>query len=337
MELTPRKEKILVEVVREFLETGEPVGSKAIAEQIGVSSATIRNEMADLIEFGLLQQPHTSAGRIPTQQGYREYVNRLQVPELSDREKRAIVTELLASGYEPERILQRMSQVLAQASRCAAVVSTPNGAAAKIKAVQFVQTSRRTAMLLMMSSAGTLKSRIFRCDFDLTGDMMRIFFRLFNERVAGVSVSDITPAFLQSAAVSFGDMYALAASPLAALLETAQDTSHTDFYVSGQMNLLFCPQLPHRQVLDLLESRQELTDLLGGRPGKVVARIGSENGQAALREASVLVGRYRVGPQDAGSLAIIGPMNMDYLRLTALLQYLTTEVGDLLTALLQEE
>ena len=337
MELTPRKEKILAEVVREFLESGEPVGSKAIAEKVGVSSATIRNEMADLIDLGLLQQPHTSAGRVPTQQGYREYVNRMEVPVLTDQEKRALVTELLSSGYEPERILQRISQLLAQVSHCAAVVSAPNGSAAKIKAVQFVQTSRRTAMLLMMSSAGTLKSRVFRCDFDLTGDMMRIFFRLFNEKVAGVNVSDITPAFLQSAAVSFGDMYALAASPLTALLETAQDTGHTDYYVSGQMNLLFFPQLPHRQVLDLLENRNDLADLLEGRPGKVVARIGSENGRSALREASVLVGRYRVGFQDAGSLALIGPMHMEYPRMTAILQFLTDEAGELLTALLQEE
>ena len=337
MELTPRKEKILSEVVQEFLTSGEPVGSKALADRIGVSSATIRNEMADLIDLGLLQQPHTSAGRVPTQQGYREYVNRMAVPELTAREKSYFMTELLSSGYEPERILQRVAQVLSAVSRCAAVVTSPNGSGAKIKAVQFVQTSRRTAMLLMMSSAGTLKSRVFRCDFDLSGDMMRVLFRLFNERVAGVRVSEITPAFLQSAAISFGDIYALAAAPLTALMETAQDTSRTDVYVSGQMNLLFCPQLPHRQILDLLDSKEELTQLLETRPGKVTALIGSECGLTPLREASVLVGRYRVGPQDAGSLAVIGPMQMDYPKLTAVLQFLTDEVGDLLTGLLREE
>ena len=119
MELTPRKERILSSVVAGYVKSGEPVGSKSVAEEVGVSSATVRNEMADLIEMGLLEQPHTSAGRVPSQRGYREYVDRLmKVPSLKDEEKRTIDSMLLSGAYEPEQLLARASRLLAGATRC---------------------------------------------------------------------------------------------------------------------------------------------------------------------------------------------------------------------------
>ena len=124
MELTPRKERILSSVVAGYVKSGEPVGSKAVAEEVGVSSATVRNEMADLIELGLLEQPHTSAGRVPSQRGYREYVDRLmQVPNLSEEERRAFDSMLLSGSYDPERLLARASRLLSGVTRCAAVAS----------------------------------------------------------------------------------------------------------------------------------------------------------------------------------------------------------------------
>ena len=227
MELTPRKERILSSVVAGYVKSGEPVGSKSVAEEVGVSSATVRNEMADLIEMGLLEQPHTSAGRVPSQRGYREYVDRLmKVPSLKDEEKRTIDSMLLSGSYEPE-------QLLAGATRCAAAATTPSGSSAQVRAVQFVQTSRRTAMLILMSSAGTMKNRVFHCDFDLTNDILRVFFRAFNGKVAGKKVSDITPALLQGIGVSLGPMIALVGAPLRALLEVAQDTMKTEVLLSG--------------------------------------------------------------------------------------------------------
>ncbi len=336
--MTPRKEKILSSVVRGFVKSGEPVGSKAIADEIGVSSATVRNEMAELIDLGFLEQPHTSAGRIPSQRGYREYVDRLMaVPVLREDEKKYFDSVLAGSAYEPERLLSCVCRLLADSSGYAAAVTTPSGASAKVKAVQFVQTSRRTAMLLLMSSAGTIKSRVFHCDFDLTHEMMRVFFRVFNEKLAGRDVADITPAFLQSMGVSLGEMYILVGSALRALLEAAGETLKTDVFLSGQMNLLFYPELEHRQVLDLLERKEDLVSLLSGKPGKVTALIGGESGRPELRDSALLVSRYSVAGQDAGALALLGPMRMDYAKLTAVLRYLTGEVDKMLTLLMREE
>lgn len=341
MELTPRKERILSSVVAGYVKSGEPVGSKAVAEEVGVSSATVRNEMADLIELDLLEQPHTSAGRVPSQRGYREYVDRLmQVPNLSEEERRAFDSMLLSGSYDPERLLARASRLLSGVTRCAAVATTPSGDAAQIRAVQFVQTSRRTAMLILMSSAGTMKNRVFHCDFDLTNDILRVFFRVFNSKVAGKNVSDITPAFLQGVGVSLGEMYVLVGAPLRALLEVARDTMGTEILLSGQMNLLFYPELGQvgaRRVMDFLERREDVANLLRQKPGQVTFLIGREMNRPELDRTAVGVSRYQVEGQDAGALAVLGPVRMDYPRVAAILSYVTAQVSQQLTVLMGEE
>lgn len=331
MELSARKEKILSSVVRDYVKSGEPVGSKAIAQEIGVSSATVRNEMADLIELGLLEQPHTSAGRVPTEKGYREYVNRLsQLPDPEESEKRYFDSLLIASGYEPERVFSCACDLLSSSCHMVSVVTQPSGAAAKVSGVQFVQTSRRSAMLLLMSSAGTMKTRVFRCDFDLTGEMMRIFFRLFNEKLAGKEISSLTPGYLQSVAVSFGDMYALAAAPLRALLEAARETRETEVLISGQMNLFFWPELEHRRLVDFLDKKGELVDLLRQKPGRVTVLIGGESGRNELKDASLVISRYGRGKEDTGAMALLGPTRMDYPRMISVLRYLSERVSAML-------
>lgn len=338
MEMTARKEKILASIVRDFVQSGEPVGSKAIAEEIGVSSATVRNEMADLIDLGLLEQPHTSAGRIPSQRGYREYVDRLMtIPTLSQAERSRIDAALALNAFDPERLLGCVCKLLSVTSHYSGAVTTPNGSAAIIQAVQFVQTSRRTAMLLLMSSAGTMKTRVFHCDFDLTHEMMRVFFRLFNEKFAGQPVVSITPAYLQSVAITCGDMMNLIGSALGALLEAAAETRETEVLYSGQMNLLFHPELEARPVLDLFDKKDEMVDLLQGRPGRFTVLLGSETARPELHRAAVLISRYSVAGQDAGALAVIGPMRMDYPMLAAKLNYLSQTTGELLTRLFAEE
>lgn len=341
MELTPRKESILSSVVAGYVKSGEPVGSKAVAEEVGVSSATVRNEMADLIELGLLEQPHTSAGRVPSQKGYREYVDRLmEVPPVKEEERRVFDSMLLSGSYEPEQLLGRAARLLAGATRCAAVATTPSGDTAQVRAVQFVQTSRRTAMLILMSSAGTMKTRVFHCDFDLTNDILRVFFRVFNGKLAGKNVSDITPAFLQGVGVSLGEMYVLMGAPLRALLEVARDTMGTEVLLAGQMNLLFYPELEHggaRRVMDFLERREDVAILLRQKPGQVSFLIGREMGRPELDRSALGVARYQVDGHDAGALAVLGPVRMDYPRVASVLQYMAGQVGQHLTVLMRDE
>ena len=266
MELSERKLKILAAIVNTYVETGEPVGSKLLALELGVSSATIRNEMANLVEMGYLQQPHTSAGRIPSQKGYRIYIDRL-MPEaaITEEEQKYLDGMLMVNAYDPDKLLSCVSQLLANTSKFAAVSTMPSGSGAVIKGVQFVQTSRRTAMAILITSTGVMKTRVFRCDFDITAEMLRIFFRIFNEKFAGLPVSAVTPAFIQSVGVSLGEMAVLMSSALLAVLEVARDCMHAEINLKGETNLLFYPEFQLgnvRRIMDFLESEQEVSRFL---------------------------------------------------------------------------
>lgn len=342
MELTKRKQNILASIVDGYIRTGEPVGSKSIAEKAGVSSATVRNEMAELTELGLLEQPHTSAGRVPSQEGYREFVDALMQPKtLTEAEKLTIDAMLAKSAFDPERLLRGAAKTLG-GFYTVPCVGAPrrSGADAKIKAVQFVQTSRRTAMLIMMSSAGTMKNKVFHCDFDLSNEIMRIFFRVLNERVTGRDVAEINRAFVQNLAISLGDMAILMSPALAALLEVALETMQTEISVSGQMNLLFYPEYKlggARRVMDILERRELLTELLAGKQNRTQIKIGTETGQNALAESSVICSRYSVNGRDTGAVAVIGPMRMQYAHVAAQTAYVADRVGEMLTRIMREE
>ena len=341
MELSERKCKILAAIVDAYVRTGEPVGSKTLVLDLGVSSATIRNEMAELVELGLLEQPHTSAGRIPSQKGYRVYIDRLMKRQPISREEQLYLDGFLANeAYDPERLLDNASQTLAGITKFAAVSTTPSGSLADIRAVQFVQTSRRTAMVILLTSAGTMKNRVFRCEFDLSPEILRVFFRLMNERLAGKPVASVTPAMIQSMAASFGEMAMLMSAPLMAVLEVAQDSMEADVCLNGQMNLLFYPEFERgsaRRVMDFLERPQELSRLLLEPQGGVHVMIGSEMGRPELRDSSIVVGRYSIAGQDAGATGVIGPTRMNYAKLVSSIEYLAGSVSRMLTELLKEE
>lgn len=326
-------------VVKYYTDYGEPVGSKLIADEMGVSSATVRNVMAELTEQGLLEQPHTSAGRIPSPLGYREYLNSSLEDLPVNREEKLYFDSLLSSGApDMENLLSKAATALASRHICA--VTTPGGADAKIKAVQFVQLSRRTGMLILLSSAGTMKNRLFQCEFDLSPEIMRIFFRVFNEKVAGRSVAEITPAFVQSLAVSFGELSMLMTSALLSLFEASEETLRSDVVVKGQMNLLLQREFHPtslRQMLELTQSQDEMRNLLTGRQGRLNVALGAETGCTALRDAGLVTAKYMVDGQDAGVFAVIGPMRMDYPKVISHLKYVSDYVGRTLTDFMREE
>ena len=340
MELTERRRKILSSIVNDYIKYGEPVGSKAIAEDVGVSSATIRNEMATLIQLGLLEQPHTSSGRIPTNRGYREYVDSLESEMPSKHDKSFFDSILSENSYDSEHLLICVPKLLAAYSKYISLVSAPGAGGSRVKAVQFVQISRRSAMLILMSSAGTVKNRIFQCDYDLTSEITRLFFRVFNEKLRGMRISDITIAFIQSTAVSLGELSMLSASPLMALLEVARETAKSEMLVFGQMNLLFYPELEYqtvREILNFLDDKSTVGRLLNSQQKNPAVLIGDETGRRELKDASVAMSKYQINRQENGCIAVIGPIRMNYQRTLSALRYLSLHVSETLKALTQDE
>ena len=340
LNLTPRQQKILAAVIELYIENGEPIGSKSLCEilDFNVSSATVRNEMSLLSELGLLEQPHTSAGRVPTEKGYRVYIDRLMKrPGITGNEKRYLDSLILPSAYDPEKLLNGVAKVLASMTKFAAVSTTPSGESAVVRAVQLVQTSRHTAMVILMTSAGTMKSRVFHCDFDITPEILRVFFRMLNEKLIGVPVSSITPAYIQSMAASMGDMAIMLSSVLSAVADAAQESMQSEVCLDGEINLLFYPEFGQeelRRIMDFLSRPSELCRLLSQRKDDVRVMIGQESQRPELRDSSVIVSRYSVGGKDAGAIAIIGPMRMNYGRIMSSMEYLSNSVGRMLTELM---
>lgn len=340
MELSERKRKILAAVVELYIATGEPVGSKSLCDTLdfNVSSATVRNEMSELSQMGLLEQPHTSAGRVPSQKGYRVYIDTLMKRRpISREEKQYLDSMILPAAYDPEKLLDGVAKVLASMTKYAAVSTTPSGESGVIRAVQLVQTSRRTAMVILMTSAGTMKSRVFHCDFDLTPEILRVFFRLLNEKLAGVPVTSVTPAYMQTLAASLGDMAMMMSSALMAVADAAQESMRSDVCLNGEVNLLFYPEFGQneiRRIIDFLSRPTELCRLLAKRDGGLQVLIGQESRRPELQDSSVIVSRYEVGGRDAGAIAIIGPTRMDYGKIISNMEYLSDSVGRMLTELM---
>jgi heat-inducible transcriptional repressor len=343
LELSERKQKILAAVVDLYVATGEPVGSKALCDTLdfSVSSATVRNEMSELAELELLEQPHTSAGRVPSHKGYRIYIDTLMKKKpVTSEEQRYIDSLLLPSAYDPEKLLDGVARALASMTKFAAVSTTPSGSGSDIRAFQFVQTSRRTAMVILMTSAGTMKSRVFHCDFNITPEIMRVFFRVLNEKLVGLPVAAITPAYIQSLAASLGDMTMLMSDALMAVLDVAQESMQSEICLDGEMNLLYYRELGNgsvNRIMDFLSRPEELSRLLMQHSNGMKVLIGAETKRPELSDSSVIISRYAIGGRDAGAIAIIGPTRMDYSKIISNIEYLSGSVGRMLTELLDTD
>lgn len=338
MDIATRKKQILAAVIENYIATGEPIGSKTLqsSEGFNISSATIRNELADLTALGFLKQPHTSAGRVPTEAGYRFYVdNLLQAKEPDERVKRYVESRLRAADDAPEHILEGCAELLSELLGIAAVATTPGGQDARVHRIRFVQTGRYTSMLVLITSAGMVKSRLFRCDFAITPEMLNVFDRALNEQLAGVKLEFVNKAFAQTFAASFGELGLLMPDMLMAAIEACRDALSTSVYTAGGTRLLYQSDLiTARNVLEFLTDKRESRKLFEMTPEETTVYIGKENNSPLLRHSALAVTKYNIDNLPAGTLGVIGPLRMNYPSAVSLLEYTAKTAGDMITELI---
>lgn len=342
MRLSERKERILANIVEYYIATGEPVGSKTLLEHsdLSVSSATVRNEMAELSALGYIEQPHTSAGRVPSQLGYRYYVDNLMSQyELPLQEKRLIESRILGSSGEPQQILEQAGQVLAEITNCAVVSTTPCDEHAVIRRVELVPLGTRTAMMIMLSSSGILKSKVCRTDCELSMDIIEMFYNVVSQNFIGKSAEEVTIAMIQTLALSLGSK-SLAMSPLLVTLsDLAQMTEQTQLLLVGQSNLLNYTDYSNAyEIMEFLRQSDPLTTLFSSKKntGSPSILIGKENQFRELQDSSMIFSKYNVSGKESGTLGIIGPTRIDYARLIPSLKYLTEIVGNIMSDTLED-
>lgn len=329
-----RKLKILAAVVDEYVRTGEPVGSKAISklENINVSAATIRNDMAALEQLGYLEQPHTSAGRVPTFMGYRLYIDELMtLPELSDDEKSRL-DEMLGGEDTPEELLvQNAAAALTEITQCAAVITNSAPRFSVISKVEVIPTGKRLYVILLITSNGSIKNKACRLEFDLNHEQLDFFTHYIEENLNGVSVDELSEEMFDKmvAAVS---AYMVSLSPLVkGLCELSEDLRQQELTVSGGEKLLSCDELDKMEVVRFIEHKNGLTEILEDSFSGIQVKFGSENNSFAIGNSSLIVSKYRKGGREAGSLGVIGPMRVDYKKIIPYVDYLTQKISYLMS------
>lgn len=339
--LTERKRKILAIIIERFIATGEPVGSKAICADMGntVSSATIRNDMADLVEAGFLEQPHTSAGRIPSEAGYRYYVDNLMTSyELGLDEQERIKIWLQSFSGEPDKLLEKAGSILAELTNCVAVSSSPSDTEAFIKRIELVPLSNHTAMIVLLATSGILKSAVVRSDAEINVDIAEIFYNISQTYFTGRIVSDITVTFIQTLVASLGDRVFIMSPFLCAIADLCEAVKTTELHLKGQNNILNHSELSEDAfiLMDFLHRGTPLENILNSQKKPLNVSIGSENAYRELKNSTTIFSKYSVGDRDSGSIGIIGPTRLDYARLIPSIKYLANVIGTMLTETLDE-
>ena len=336
MELGERKQKILAAIIDAYIQTGEPVGSKALVEMLdnAVSSATIRNDMADLAAAGYLEHPHTSAGRIPTARAFRLYIDSLMRRQtLSEKRRREIEDMLAGAAGDPERLIEVASQALAAVTGCAAVTTTPDQQGSTIRRIEVMRSGSRSAALLLMTSSGVLRSRLCRFECEADGPLLDRLSKTLNAEFLDQPLADVGLAQVQSLLVALGE-YGLACAPaLTAFVELVQDSAEAEVLLSGQLNLLQHPDYElerARSLLSFLSQRDLLASMLTAHSGGLRVVLGSESPRPELDGSSIIITGYSQGGMADGSIGIIGPLRMDYAATIPQIEYFAQTVSRLL-------
>jgi heat-inducible transcriptional repressor len=325
-ELDKRKAFILATVVYEYVATAEPVGSNTLTQKynLGVSSATIRTEMAELEAAGYLVQPHTSAGRVPSDAGYRTYVDRLMQPEpLQLQDQRRIQDEFRAASRELDDVIEHATRLLGQLSHSVAFVVAPQLDSQTFRHIQLVWLSERSGLAIVVTSLGVATQTPFEHEGVAGEDLTRLSNRL-NAALSGRAIRAIAAPDLQAVVRESALPGSLVATLVAALREAAGTDAPPPVYSSGTQHLLDQPEFQDlrklRSILRIIEEQKALYELVADSmtSASATVKIGHELGSDEITECSVVTVPYRFGDEAVGVLAILGPRRMPYARLLAL-------------------
>ena len=336
--LSDRKLKILHAIIKTYLETGEPVGSRTISKytDMNLSSATIRNEMADLEELGFIMQPHTSAGRIPSDKGYRLYVDMLmgeKEQELLEKEE-----QMLEKADKMEHLLKQAAKVLASSTNYATMVSTPMGSSNKIKFIQLTMVDQEQIIAVIMLGGNVLKNKIIRVDEPLSNENLLKLNMLLNTTLNGMPIEEINLGLIARLKEQAGIHSEVVGNVLDAVADAIQVDEDMQIYTSGATNIFKYPELSDKQsaqeIISAFEEKQQLTELVTQTLSQedntgIQVYIGDEAPVQTMKDCSVVTATYELGDGMKGTIGIIGPKRMDYEHVLKSMKRLQSELDQM--------
>jgi len=288
--------------------------------------------------LGYLFQPHVSSGRIPSHQGYRLYINKLMEKKPLGLEEKVFLSGALnLSSAEPEKLLCAAAKALSEITNFTAIVTTPPSAESRVRDITFVGIGRRSAMLVLMTSDGMVKNKIFRCEYDLNTEVLHMFSGILNGKFRGERLKDITPEFINILVGEDRELAMLLLPVIDVLMETAKEACEVKIKVYGQKNLLSIPGITTDTVINIfnfLENNKQVFDLLDTGNYGMKFTVGAENKYIELQDASVVSTHYSIGGK-FGAIGIIGPTRMDYGKIYSQIEYVSSLIGMLLGRILE--
>ena len=357
MELDDRKVKILKAIIKNYLETGEPVGSRTISKyaDLKLSSATIRNEMADLEELGYIAQPHTSAGRIPTDKGYRLYVDDMMSEKeqnITNRENEVAVKEQELSSMKDmlgekvekvEELLQNVAKVLAKDTNYATMVTTPKVTGNKLKFVQLSQLEANKILAVIVMEGNLIRNKVITVSEDLSQENLLKLNILINTTLTGLTLEQMNLSIVSKMENQAGEHINLVKEVLDAIVDTISSADDLKIYTSGATNIFKYPELSDStkasELIYALEEKQSLSDLVVDDDNSVDEQdsssnngiqvyIGNETPIESMKDCSVVTATYELQDGMKGTIGIIGPKRMDYEKVVETLKNMRTQLDD---------
>jgi len=339
-ELDERKRKILKAIINTYMETGEPVGSRTISKyaDLNVSSATIRNEMSDLTDMGYIVQPHTSAGRIPSDKGYRLYVDALM------KEKEDEIAEIrdlmIEKTDKMDKVLKQVAKVLATNTNYATMISVPQYSGNKLKFVQLSRVNPLQLVAVVVSDNNVIRNQIIDLDEEMDDQTILKLNLLLNTNLNGVPIQDINLGMIARLKEQAGMHSGIVATVLDAVADTIHvDEEDMEIYTSGATNIFKYPELADKtkasELISAFEEKQQLVDLVKEHMSDtentgVQVYIGDEMPIQTMRDCSVVTATYELGSGMRGTIGIIGPKRMDYENVVDSLKTLKVQIDALI-------
>ena len=337
MQLDDRKWTILKAIVKTYLETGEPVGSRTISKyaDLNLSSATIRNEMSDLEEMGYILQPHTSAGRIPSDAGYRLYVDRMM--DEKDREVTEMKELVIQRQDKMELLLKQMVKVLAANTNYAAMISGPQYHRTKLKFIQLSVVSDTQILATVVAEGNVVKNKLLEIRHGLDQKTVLEMNILLNSALNGLTIEEINLATIAKLKEQAGIHSELVNRVLDAVAESIQASQdELEIYTSGTTNIFKYPELSSSEkaseLISTFEDKKELADIIsqdGAEQTGIQVYIGGESPVGAMQDCSVVTATYELGEGMYGKIGVVGPKRMDYEKVVGTLKTLMAQLDEI--------
>ncbi|MFK9091399.1 heat-inducible transcriptional repressor HrcA [Bacillus salipaludis] len=340
--LTDRQLVILQVIVDDFIRSAQPVGSRSLSkkEEISLSSATIRNEMADLEELGFIEKTHTSSGRVPSEKGYRYYVDHLLSPQDLNQQDIAIIRSIFAEKiYEFEKIIQRSAKILSELTNYTSIVLGPAVSINKLKKIQIIPLNKETAVAIFVTDTGHVENRTFSLPASMDSSDLEKTVNILNDRLAGVPLDHLNDKIYKEVAMLLRQHIHNYDLMMHTIADSLKMPIHEKLFFGGKTNMLSQPEFHDiskiRTLLMMIDQEDSIYNLIRKDSAGIHVKIGTENNITAMDNCSLITASYSVGAEKLGTIAILGPTRMEYSRVISLLQFLSGDLTKVLTKLYQ--